>query len=221
VVAAGDLLDDVLQPAPGGLGASECAADGHGLAGDNARLGVALMHRDRVHDPGHDLLVGAHVRRGNVLGRADDDADLGGVAAGQALQLVAGERPWVDEDAALGAAVRQVYDGGLPGHPHRQRPHFVERDVEAVADAALGRATREVVLDAVPVEDPERPVVHVDGKVDGQLALAVSEHLPEPEVEAEPLGRGVELGERCCQDAGFGFGRGGRVLLYDHCLSRL
>ena len=36
--------------------------------------------------------VGAHVRRRDVVVGADDDADLGGVAARQALQLAVGER---------------------------------------------------------------------------------------------------------------------------------
>ena len=52
-------------------------------------------------------------------------------------------------DAALGAAERDVDQGALPGHPHRQRPDFVEVGRRVVAQAALGRAARDVVLDAV------------------------------------------------------------------------
>ena len=46
----------------------------------------------------------------------------------------------VDDDAALAAAVGDVHDRALPGHPHRQGANLVERDVLVVADAALGRA---------------------------------------------------------------------------------
>ncbi len=58
-----------------------------------------------------------------------------------------------DDDAALGAAKRDVDDRALPGHPHRQRLDFVEGDVGVVADAALGRAAVDVVLDPVAGED--------------------------------------------------------------------
>ena len=43
----------------------------------------------------------------------------------------------IDDHAALGAAVRDVHAGALPGHPHRQRPHLVEGHVLVIADAAL------------------------------------------------------------------------------------
>ena len=48
---------------------------------------VADLHRVRVHHPGHRLLVGRHVRRGDVALRADDRQELRGEAARQALQL--------------------------------------------------------------------------------------------------------------------------------------
>ena len=44
-----------------------------------------------------------------------------------------------------------------------------------VADAALGRAAAEVVLDAVAGEDLDRPVVHVDREVDGELAARLAQ----------------------------------------------
>src|SRR5258708_22985951 len=43
---------------------------------------MTRMHGDGVHDPGHDLRVGTHVRRRDVLFRTDEDRYLGGVAAG-------------------------------------------------------------------------------------------------------------------------------------------
>ena len=82
------------------------------------------VHRVRVHHPGHDLLVGVHVGRRDVLVRADDDADLAGVAARHALELAARELLRVDPDAALGAAVGHVHRRVLDRHPGRQRHHF-------------------------------------------------------------------------------------------------
>ena len=84
----------------------------------------------------------------SLLG-ADDDADLGRVPTGQALELLERELLGVDDDAALAAAVRDADDRALPGHPHREGLDLVEADVLVVADAALGRAAAQVVLDAV------------------------------------------------------------------------
>ena len=51
--------------------------------------------------------------------------------------------------AALRAAERDVDEGALPGHPHRQRADVVEVGLRVVSQAALGRSARDVVLDAV------------------------------------------------------------------------
>ena len=102
----------------------------------------------------------------------------------------------VDRDAALAAAVRDADDRALPGHPHREGLDLVERDVLVVADAALGRAAAEVVLDAVAGEDLDGAVVHVDREVDGQLAARLAEHRAEPRVEVEALRGEVELALR-------------------------
>ena len=45
------------------------------------------VHRIRVHDPRHGLLVRVHVRRGNVDFRADELVDLRGIAPCHALQF--------------------------------------------------------------------------------------------------------------------------------------
>ena len=97
------------------------------------------LHRVGVHHPGHRLLVRGHVRRRDVLLRADDRQQLRGEAAGDLLQLVRREVMRVAAEAALGAAVGQPQERALPGHPHRQRGAFAERDLGVVADAALRR----------------------------------------------------------------------------------
>ena len=74
--------------AAGRLVAPERAADQDRLAGDHGIDGVTLVHRDRVHDPGHDLRVGVHIRRGDISIGADQNADLGREAASEALQLI-------------------------------------------------------------------------------------------------------------------------------------
>ena len=109
------------------------------------------------------------------------------------LELLHRQLLGVDDDAALAAAVRDADDRALPGHPHRQGLDLVEADVLVVADAALGRAAAEVVLDAVAGEDLDRAVVHLHGEVDGQLAARLAEDAAQAGVEVEPLGGQVEL----------------------------
>jgi hypothetical protein len=157
--------------AAGGLHAAQAAAQVDGLAGDHAGGGGAGVHRVGVHHPRHDLRVGVHVGRRDVLLRADDDADLAGVAARQPLQLLQRQLLRVDADAALGAAEGQVDGGVLDAHPGRQRHHLFQRHVGVVAHAALAGAARQAVLHAVALEVRDAAVVQLDRDVDDQRAL--------------------------------------------------
>ena len=187
-------LDDAVDGAPGRrLVAALGAAEGDRLAGDHAGHRVADVHRVGVHDPGHRLAVRVHVRRGDVPLGPDDDADLGRVAAGQALELAQRELLGIDDDAALGAAVGDVDDRALPGHPHRQGLDLVEGHALVVADAALGRAAAQVVLDAIAGEDLDAAVVHLHREVDDQLAPRLAQDPAQAGIEVQPLGRQVEL----------------------------
>src|SRR3990172_3593763 len=67
-----------LPPMESGL---PVATGGAGFAGEEGGDGVSAVHAVRVHDPCHDLVVGTHVRGGNVSLGADEDADLGGEPA--------------------------------------------------------------------------------------------------------------------------------------------
>src|SRR5439155_4762027 len=116
---------------------AERAADHERLARDDARLGEPLVHRDRVHDPRHRLAVRVHVRGRDVLLRADDDRDFGGVPAGHALELPLRHLLRVADYAAFRAAVRDAHDRALPGHPARKGADLVQGDVPVVPDPAL------------------------------------------------------------------------------------
>src|SRR6185369_13037772 len=169
-------LDDRVHAATGRrLVAAFGATEADGLAGDDARDRVARVHGIGVHHPGHDLGVGVDVRRRDVLLGSDEDLDLGEKAAGQALELLLAELLGIDDDATLAAAVRDADDRALPGHPHGEGLDLVERDVLVVADAALGRAAAEVVLDAIAGEHLDGAVVHLHGEVDGELAAGLAE----------------------------------------------
>ena len=98
--------------------------------------------------------------------------------------------PWlisfgIADDAALGAAERDVDDGALPGHPTGQGADFVERDVGRVADAALGRAAGDVVLHAEAGEHLNAAVVHGHGKVHDDFASRRAEQLPKAFIQVQ------------------------------------
>ena len=76
VALAGSILSRVHRAerqigdaAAGRLAPAEGAAGADRLAGDDLRHGDALVHRIGVHEPGHHLLVGAHVGRHDVGAR--------------------------------------------------------------------------------------------------------------------------------------------------------
>ena len=77
-----------------GLVAAARAADVDGLAGDDSSDGLAHVHGVGVHDPGHGLLVGAHVGGGNVFFRADEFDQLGGVTAGHPFEFALRHLLW-------------------------------------------------------------------------------------------------------------------------------
>ena len=197
----GRFAGDDHHAAAGRLAASERAAHLDRLAGHDGRRRVADVHAVGVHHPRHDLVVGVDVGRRHVLLRADGVDDLGDVAAGQRLELAPRHPRRIADDAALAAAERDVRDGALPRHPRRERGHFVERDVGVIADAALGRTERDVVLDAVAGEDLDLAVVHLDRARDGDLALGVGEDLPDARVETQQPRCAVELLEHRVEDA--------------------
>src|SRR3990172_3778682 len=125
LLVAAELLDQVEDAASGGLPAAQAAADADRLTGDHARLGVAPVHADRGHDPGHNPFIGPHVRGGGGLVGARDNAYLRGVAPGEVLQLRGGELFRVYDDAALGAAVGEGGHGGAPQKtPPLPTPHI-------------------------------------------------------------------------------------------------
>ena len=85
------LVADQHQAAAGGFVAAVRAAHLDRLAGDHGGGGAAHVHGVGVHDPGHGLLVGAQVGRGNVALRAEPLAQLRGVAARDAFEFAARE----------------------------------------------------------------------------------------------------------------------------------
>ena len=152
------------------------------------------MHGVGIHDPGHGLLVGVHVRGGNVFFRADELNESGCVAPGHPLELALAHVLGIADDAAFGAPEGNVDDGALPRHPRGESADFIERDIGRVSDAALGGAARYGVLNAVAGEDFDAAVIHGDGDVNDDLAGGIAKNLPDAFVEVEATGGFIEAG---------------------------
>ena len=165
--------------------ASARSADVQRLARNNARHGLAHMHGVGVHDPGHRLLVGVYIRRGHIFFRPDEVDDLRGIPARHALQFAMAHLLGVADHSALGSAKRNVYDRALPGHPARQRTHFVERDLGCVADAALARTACNGVLYPESGKNLDAAVVHGHRKVNDNFARGRPQQLPKPFIQIE------------------------------------
>ena len=155
----------------GRLAPAERAAGADRLAGDDLRHGHALIHRIGVHEPGHHLLVGAHVGRHHVGARADEGDHLLHVAAGEVLELLGLERARIDRDAALAAAEGQIGERAFPAHPDRERGDFADVDIGREARAALGGAERQMMLDPIADEELRPVVLHADRTGDDDRAL--------------------------------------------------
>ncbi len=139
------------------------------------------------------MRVGVNIGRGNIDFRADDGLNFRGVAARHAFEFALGHALGIADDAALGAAVGKIHGGGLPGHPCGQRLHFIERDVRVIAQAALGRAARHVVLHAKSGEDFHLAVVHFHGDGNFHDALRRAQNLAQARIELQVFRRHVKL----------------------------
>ena len=175
-----------------GLIATEGAAQVHGFSGHDRRA-VAVLLAVLVHDPGHDLGVGIHIRRGDVAIGPEGHVDFLGEATRQGLKFRAGHFGRVAGDASLGAAKGYSDEGGLPGHQGRQRADFVQVDLVMKSEAALVGPAYRVVLYTIAVEEFEMPVVHADRDLHDQLAIGRPQEHLDFVLEIEVVEGDVEL----------------------------
>jgi hypothetical protein len=160
---------------------------------------VAAQEGELISHPRHDLRGGVNIGGRDVDLQAQDAPHLPDIGPAQALQLARRHFLRVANDAALPAAKRDVHDGRLPGHPGRQGPDGVDGLVGVVADAALRRPARVVVLDAEALEDLRRAVVHLDGQRHVQFAQRLAQQSVHGRLEVQYLGCCIELGLCDCK----------------------
>ena len=201
----GRLTSDNHHSPPRRFASSERPTHLDRLAGDDRGGGVTDVHAVGVHDPRHHLVVGVDVGCRHVLLRSDRVDDLRDVAAGEGLELAAGHSRGVADDAALAAAKWHVRHRTFPRHPGGERRDLVEADIGVVSNTALGGPERDVVLNAIPGEDLDLAVVHLDRTRDDDLTLGVREDLPDARVEPKQTRRSIELLEHGVEDAAAAF----------------
>ena len=209
--------DQVGDAGPGGLATTLGAAEAEGFAGDDGGHEMADVGGVGVHHPAHHLLVGAEVGCGDIHLRADERDELLNVATRKVFELGGGKAGRIDDDATLGPAVGQADEGGFPAHPHGQRGDLAERDIRVEADAALGWAGGEVVLNAVALENADGAVVAPDRDGDHDGAVGVFGAVADGLGQVDGVGGAIELLTRHQIDLGGvdgsagEFGHGGEV----------
>ena len=118
------------------------------------------------------------------------------VAPRHALEFRLAHALRVADHAALAAAERNVHRRRLPRHPHRQRLHFIRRNAGMVANSALRRSARHVVLHAISRENFHLPVVHLRGDGHFQHALRRAQDLAQARIELQVLSGEIKLNLR-------------------------
>jgi hypothetical protein len=119
--------------------------------------------------------------------------ELGGVAAGDALELLDAVGTRVDLHGALGAAERHVDDRAFVGHQRGERHHLVFIDGFAVANTALGRHLVMAMLDAPCPHDVNTAVRHAHGKLEPVDAVGQLDLVQEPRRVRGECRRGIEV----------------------------
>ena len=186
-------LDQKRHAAPGGFPPSRRTAQEHGLAGDDLVDRMPHVGAVGVHEPRHDLFVGAHVRTHDVGVRPDEGDHFLHVAAADGFQLADGKFARVARHAALGTAVGQPGERAFPAHPDRERGDLAHVDARGEARAALGRPHGEMVLDAVAGKNAHAAVVAVDGQRDHDRAFGQQEPVAVVGGNIEVIGDQAEL----------------------------
>ena len=123
------------------------------------------------------------------------------------LEFVQGKIIGVDDHSALGAAVGQADEGAFPTHPHGERGDLAEGHVLVKADAALGGAGGEIVLDAVALEDGHGAIVALHWQRDGETAAGVFGAIAQRIGKVDGIGGLVELTAGHLEDFGVVKGR--------------
>jgi hypothetical protein len=162
------------------LQSSEGTTGAKGLAGDRARLAIAVQRLVFVEHPGHML--------------TDHASDAAYPGAANAFDFSRAEPMRIADYAAHAAAKRQADDGGFPCRPHGERTDGVDSFLRVKSDAAPGGTTGVVVLDAEPVKYLDGSVIESYRQCQPVLVGGMAKEFPRRSVEPHEIGEAVEFG---------------------------
>src|SRR5579863_6956389 len=137
--------------------------------------------------------IGVYIGRWNIAIGSDDRQDFRGVAARHALEFALRHALRVANDSPLAAAIGNIYRSGFPGHPCGESLYFVERYAGVVANSALRRTARNVVLHTKSSEHFDLAIIELHGHGHFQNALRSSQYLPQARIEFQIFGSHIEL----------------------------
>lgn len=83
---------------------------------------------------------------GNIGFRTDDWQNLGGITLGDTFQLGFRIVTRVNFDPTFGSTIRQIEQGYLPGHQHRQSTNLVNVNARGESDPSFGWVASQRVL---------------------------------------------------------------------------
>ena len=154
---------------------------------------AAVDHLVLVEHPQHVLRGGHHVGGRHVGHRADVARELPHPAAADLLLLAGAQVVGIADHPALAAAQRDVRDGALPGHPHRQGAHRVDGLLGMEADAALAGPRASLCCTRKPRKTFTVPSSMRTGIVKWYSRRG-AQQVPRRRVQSEQIGDLVELG---------------------------
>jgi len=192
-LGAEHLTDGVVDTEAGGLGAASNTALGDELS-SAAALSVDVLLTLHVNvgilDPGHNLLVGAHIGS-EAIDLSTDKAlldELHSVLAGHSLDLVLGVLARVNLDTTLGTTERNISDGKLEGHEGSESFDLLKINISRVASATLDGKLVGRVLGSVASDGLKVSVVSTEGDVEPDDSLASLDHVEVLLLKASHLG---------------------------------
>ena len=140
-----------------------------------------------IHNPGHDLGVGAHIRCRHVFVGAEKREDLRHVSTGHPFEFAHTEQFWIQCNTAFGAAKGQIHKRGLERHGCSKRNSFIATYRRMVTNPTLAWPTSDVVLHPPASESHARAVVEANRNGNFKYASWCDQIFNDAIFELQPL----------------------------------
>ena len=153
---------------------AERAAGRQRFAGNDPRFPFTRKGGVFISNPCHDLTVCVYIRRRHIFVRSDNRENFTHIAACQTLEFALGQFMGIYLDTAFSAAVRNISDRVLYGHPCGKSFYFILVRSGMEADTAFCRAAGCIVLYPVPRKHFHMAVIHGNRNAHGQFPFRIT-----------------------------------------------